>query len=159
MQRCPSKSSGCIFLNFGLTWYAVQKERQNVLGFLFFFFSLFQTERFNMSWGYRFWVKLGEVEIFYSSALQSQSLLQLEQNRWGIWRKLTPHPGGQMWLVSDECTWVGWKVKRLWNSCQVRAVRNGPLAAFYISPHHSSWTVPLISSPPLTCVFSPPCRL
>lgn len=60
-----------------------------------------------------------------------------------------------MWLVSDECAWVGWKIKRLWNSCQVRTVQNGLLTAFYISLHHSSWTLPLISSPTLTCVFSP----
>lgn len=58
-----------------------------------------------------------------------------------------------MWLVSDECTWVGWKIKRLWNSCQVRTVQNGLLTAFYIFLHHSSWTLPLISSPTLTWDF------
>lgn len=59
-----------------------------------------------------------------------------------------------MWLVSDECTWVGWKTKRLWNSCQVRTAQNGLLTAFYISLHHSSWTLPLISSPALTWEFN-----
>lgn len=59
-----------------------------------------------------------------------------------------------MWLVSDECTWVGWKTKRLWNSCQVRAAQNGLLTAFYISLHHSSWMLPLISSPALTWEFN-----
>lgn len=59
-----------------------------------------------------------------------------------------------MWLVSDECTWVGWKTKRLWNSCQVRTAQNGLLTAFYISLHHSSWTLPLIFSPALTWEFN-----
>lgn len=34
-------------------------------------------------------------------------------------------------------------------------MQNGLLTAFYISLHHSSRTLPLISSPTLTCVFSP----
>lgn len=65
-----------------------------------------------------------------------------------------------MWLVSDECTRVGRETKRLWNSCQARVLQNGLLTAFSIPLHHSSWTLPLISSPalpiPFLCLLSPP---
>jgi len=54
-----------------------------------------------------------------------------------------------MWLVSAQCTWVGRESKRLWNSCQPRVLQNGLLTAFSIPLHHSSWTLPLISSPAL----------
>lgn len=58
-----------------------------------------------------------------------------------------------MWLVSDECTRVGRETKRLWNSCQARVLQNGLLTAFSIPLHHSSWTLPLISSPALPIPF------
>lgn len=65
-----------------------------------------------------------------------------------------------MWLVSDECTRVGRETKRLWNSCQARVLQNGLLTAFSIPLHHSSWTLPLISSPalpiPFLCLLPPP---
>lgn len=64
-----------------------------------------------------------------------------------------------MWLDSDECTRVGRETKRLWNSCQARVLQNGLLTAFSIPLHHSSWTLPLISSPalpiPFFCLLSP----
>lgn len=68
-----------------------------------------------------------------------------------------------MWLVSDECTRVGRETKRLWNSCQARVLQNGLLTAFSIPLHHSSWTLPLISSPalpiPFLCLLPPPPQL